>query len=405
MNILVITPIYPEQGIGENFTKVVHYFTKEWLNLGENVMVVSIPSYFPKLFYFAPDCVKRIINQKFGSALPEKQYSLIERYTIEDVPVLKVPLFKLFPGLKISKKVLNKAVLTIKNHLLESNFKPDIIVAHWTEPSLYFVDQIKKFYSVPSVVVAHVNYIKHYKELISSVDVWGYRRFSCINDFKRLYPEIKFSFRCHSGIPDFFLENLKDRSFDTVNSFIYVGMMLPRKHPDAVIKSITDIFQPDDDFQLNLIGNGSMLNELRKYVEHLNYSPKIHLPGRLEREKIRTELDKSQVFIMISEDEVYGLVYIEAMARGCITIASKGEGMDGIIENGKNGFLIEAGNTEQLTSVIRHIQNLTSQQRKQISLNAIETARTLTNRKVALDYLSELKKLVNNVNNPPNSSK
>ena len=42
---------------------------------------------------------------------------------------------------------------------------------------------------------------------------------------------------------------------------------------------------------------------------------------------------------MISQGEAFGLVYLEAMARGCITIASRGEGFDGIIKDGINGFL------------------------------------------------------------------
>ena len=37
---------------------------------------------------------------------------------------------------------------------------------------------------------------------------------------------------------------------------------------------------------------------------------------------------------MISELETFGLVYIEAMAAGCITIASRNEGFDGIIKDG-----------------------------------------------------------------------
>ena len=44
------------------------------------------------------------------------------------------------------------------------------------------------------------------------------------------------------------------------------------------------------------------------------------------------------VWIMISKNETFGLVYLEAMARGCITIGSRNQGIDGVINHGVNGF-------------------------------------------------------------------
>ena len=64
-------------------------------------------------------------------------------------------------------------------------------------------------------------------------------------------------------------------------------------------------------------------------------------------------LKQHDVFIMISKNETFGLVYLEAMAVGCITIASRQEGFDGIIKHGYNGFLCEAGNQEELEKLIK----------------------------------------------------
>ena len=49
-------------------------------------------------------------------------------------------------------------------------------------------------------------------------------------------------------------------------------------------------------------------------------------------------MEESDVFAMVSSPETFGLVYIEAMAKGCVTIGSKGEGIDGVIVNNENGF-------------------------------------------------------------------
>ena len=93
---------------------------------------------------------------------------------------------------------------------------------------------------------------------------------------------------------------------------------------------------------------------------------------------------------MISKGEAFGLVYLEAMARGCITIGSKNEGIDGVIEHGVNGFLCEAGSVECLTKLILHINTLSSSQKLEISKNAMKTAKGLTDNMAAQKYISAL---------------
>ena len=75
------------------------------------------------------------------------------------------------------------------------------------------------------------------------------------------------------------------------------------------------------------------------------------------------------------------------MSRGCITIAGKGEGMEGIIEHGVNGFLCEPGNAEELASIIRHINSLSAEEKKAISDSAKETANDLSDYNVAKRYI------------------
>ena len=50
--------------------------------------------------------------------------------------------------------------------------------------------------------------------------------------------------------------------------------------------------------------------------------------------------------------KTFGLVYLEAMARGCITVASRDEGFDGIIQDGVNGFLCKSGDETELVQYL-----------------------------------------------------
>ncbi len=81
------------------------------------------------------------------------------------------------------------------------------------------------------------------------------------------------------------------------------------------------------------------------------------------------------------------MVYLEAMARGCITVASRDEGFDGIITDGENGFLCRAGDTDELAGIIRRIRNMTPEELSRISRNARRTAAGMTERLAAGHYL------------------
>ena len=82
------------------------------------------------------------------------------------------------------------------------------------------------------------------------------------------------------------------------------------------------------------------------------------------------------------------------MAQGCLTIASRKEGFDGIIIDGENGFLCNAGDVDDLAATIQRIRTMSPEQRKRISENAVLTARGLTDTKAATFYLEELKRIM-----------
>ncbi len=96
---------------------------------------------------------------------------------------------------------------------------------------------------------------------------------------------------------------------------------------------------------------------------------------------------------MISRGEAYGLAYLEAMARGCIVVASRNEGFDGIIKDGVNGYLCNAGDRHELAKVIIRIKQLSNAEKQNISRKAIETAKWLTDHNAAKIYIENIVKL------------
>ena len=71
-------------------------------------------------------------------------------------------------------------------------------------------------------------------------------------------------------------------------------------------------------------------------------------------------------------------------------IGTKGQGIDGIVKHGENGFLCKARDVDGLADVIEQIVNLSQSELQQISSNAVATSAELTDRKVAENYLDSI---------------
>lgn len=237
-------------------------------------------------------------------------------------------------------------------------------------------------------------YKHEYKEIFSGIDVMGYRSVPIKRHFESLFGKPPASLLCPSGTPvEYTSKPLpKDKGFsnESLNKFIYVGQFIQRKNPCAVAEALNEVYG-NENFHLNYIGKKEILfSELKQFVNDNHLEDKVTFVGKVPREQIIDYYDEAQCFVMISTYEVFGLVYLEAMSRGCIAIASKDEGMDGIIIDGENGFLCEAGNVEELKQIISRINALTKEEKERISKNAVQTARILNDHDVAVSYIDNV---------------
>ncbi len=393
-NILLLSHVYPGAGVPNSYTPVVHYFAKEWQKMGYNVRVISLWNYFPFFFYWAPEWVRSWAVRKYGCALPEKQLSKRVDYELDGVKVTRLTMMKWKPASHISTQKLDRWVDEIKETLAKEGFVPDYIISHWASPQVYLSKRLKDIYHVPTALVLHedggrIKDIANWQELVDAIDVWGYRSDAIRTGFEGKFGKPRHSFRCYSGIPSYYLENTPKRDFAGCNNIIYVGYLLKRKYPDVVINAAADVYAGND-FHVDIVGQGEMMDSLKDIVAQKHIEKNVTLHGRLERASVIPLLDKADIFIMISKAEVFGLVYIEAMSRGCITIASKNEGMQGIIIDGENGFLCEAGNLEELEALLRKIKEMPKAELQRISENAISTASRFTDTAVAKDYIDNV---------------
>lgn len=81
---------------------------------------------------------------------------------------------------------------------------------------------------------------------------------------------------------------------------------------------------------------------------------------------------QSDIFVLPSVGETFGMVYLEAMASGCIVVGTKDDGIDGIIKDGENGFLTFPISDEIRKNLLK-IKNMGDDRLKALSYNSFST--------------------------------
>lgn len=393
--VLVLTPSYPGEGVQKANTPVVHYFVREWVKKGADVRVIHFPVNFPVIMNLGAKIIQPYIEAKEGSEIRTWKLGELD-YELEGVKVKRIPLVKYLPHTRYSERQISRALQKTIEYLEKEGFIPDVITSHWVNPQFELMHHLKKRYGCKTCYVAHdpgidlqTIYKDEAEEYITETNVLGYRAAW----IKRMFEDYfnckdKPCFMCYSGIPSKYVETV-NRKIDNVNTFIHVSTLLKRKYPSEIIPAVYNAFG-NENFKITYIGTGKEEETIREVGKQLGVKDKIQMLGRVPREQVVSAMDKHSVFVMISRGETFGLVYLEAMARGCITIASRNEGFDGIIRDGENGFLCKAGDSEELAQVLIRLKNMPQEEWQRISEAAIETAHVLTDEKVADDYLRNL---------------
>lgn len=389
-NILLLSSLYPSDDVKFlNNTSVCHYFAKEWTALGYNVRVIHLYNCFPVYQYPLLKAMNKILASKWDNAVLDKYLPNEHTYTMDGIKITRMPVKKSMPGGSYKDKELTYRANRIEAIIKEENFVPDCILGHFFHPSLEIIAKLKKVYpKAVTTVSLHGKCLKKeaIEDSLAGIDMIGYRSYPIGQSFENMYGQ-KNHFCCFSGVPSDYIVNREKDFTNGIQNFIYVGNLMKRKHPVSLVPAISKAM---DSFKITYVGDGLEKNQIETIAKELNVSDKIEFTGRIPRNEVVKRVDNADVFIMISQNETFGLVYLEAMARGCIVVASRDEGMDGIIFDGENGFLCTAGDSKDLENTIRKINSLSSEQLNNISRNALATARKMTDKSVAKDYIDAI---------------
>ena len=143
-------------------------------------------------------------------------------------------------------------------------------------------------------------------------------------------------------------EKPKDHSLKRIFS---AGRLVPWKGFATLIKIMKDL----PEWRLVIAGDGPMKNELKTLVKSLGLEERVKMTGALSREKLLSELKISDLFILNTSFESFSFQTVEAMHLGVPVITTNIGNLKEIVEDGKEGILVEPDNEEQLLQAIKKI--------------------------------------------------
>ena len=141
---------------------------------------------------------------------------------------------------------------------------------------------------------------------------------------------------------------------------VAVGRVDANKNHEMIIRAFAQIAPEYPEYTLTIYGEGDLRPKLLKLVEEMGLSERVALPGAVMN--VADSIYKASVFVLSSFSEGMPNTLLEAMALGLPVISTDCPpgGPGELIDHGKNGLLIQPGDTEGLAENLQKILNNSS---------------------------------------------
>jgi len=153
------------------------------------------------------------------------------------------------------------------------------------------------------------------------------------------------------------LIQLKNQLNINENDFviIYVAELIPRKNHYMLLESMKKIVKENKNIKLLLAGNGPLEEKYKQFIKENELCNNIYLLGyRLDIPEL---MRIANIAVSVSKQEGLPVNVMEAMLSNLPAIVTNCRGNADLVENGKNGYIINLDDREELQDKIKILYN------------------------------------------------
>ncbi|MEI7981811.1 MAG: glycosyltransferase family 4 protein [Bacteroidota bacterium] len=113
----------------------------------------------------------------------------------------------------------------------------------------------------------------------------------------------------------------------------FLGRVTYQKGPDYFVEAAYKVLQRDSNVRFVMAGSGDLLNRMVRRVAQLKISTKFHFTGFLAGSEVDTMFAMSDVYVMPSVSEPFGISPLEAMRSNVPVVISKQSGVAEVLQH------------------------------------------------------------------------
>lgn len=157
-----------------------------------------------------------------------------------------------------------------------------------------------------------------------------------------------------NGIDAYWIEHIRTTPMKENHNVIYVGRFDYNKNVMKLCKSILEMHNTYPDIKLHLVGGDGRYEGEVKSIAYNNPETIIYHGKIYDKSILKDIYSRCSVFAMPSYHETFGLVYLEALSQHLAIIYTKGQGVDGMLDE-HVGESVRASSKEDIKGAIDKI--------------------------------------------------
>jgi glycosyltransferase involved in cell wall biosynthesis len=141
---------------------------------------------------------------------------------------------------------------------------------------------------------------------------------------------------------------------------VFAGRHIPEKRVTALVPAIAEARRELSELRCDIYGDGPMRAELERLIAAHGLEDVVHVHGRSETAVVEQAFERALCMVLPSRREGYGLVVVEAAARGTPSIVVRGEdnAATELVEDGENGVVAASAAPAELARAILRVHAL-----------------------------------------------
>ena len=168
---------------------------------------------------------------------------------------------------------------------------------------------------------------------------------------------------------------------------LFIGRFMPEKGIHILLRAIKKVMRQNSDILLLLVGDGMIKANLENLSAELGIQPNIKFSGFVNRKDMAYYCKSSDIFVLPSFSETFGIVLLEASASGLPLVVSDLKVFKTIVKDRYNGLFTKRGDENDLADKIIYLLE-NEGERRRMGENARERAKEFTWERSAEDVES-----------------